>query len=339
MKALGLWRRPVGMIALGLAILVGGSAGAYAGRPGPGDRSDTARSTSRATPKEPRGAQAFERMVTELDAKEQRLRKEIDELQPKIDTAHRRMVARGRAYYRLVRAGLLPVGGGFEALVDHATTVERLRAALGRDVALKQRLTDRTAQAKRQLRRVTAEKAPMMVQREAMRRAKVAMREGEDRRAAFLRAFGGASDALPHLAIYGADTGPVADEPLVRFSQMKGRLSFPLAGRFEVLTPHKPSEEGLRLVASRDAAVRAVYAGRVAFVGQTAHGETVVLDHGEGYYTVYGGLQRIEVKVKEQLLGRGRLGWVLRTAAHRPTLYFELRRGRRLFDPAPWLGL
>ncbi|RLB62014.1 MAG: peptidase [Deltaproteobacteria bacterium] len=333
MKASGLRRSPLGMTAIILAVLVAGSAAAYA------DRVGLSRPTSRQAPKELRGTQAFEQMVTELDNKERRLQKEIEELQPRIDTAHRRMVARGRAYYRLVRAGLLPVGGGFEALVDHATTVERLRAALSRDVVLERKLTDRQAEATRQLRRVTTEKAPLMVQREAMRRAKVAMREGEERRAAFLRAFGGASDALPHLAIYGADTGPVAGEPLVRFSQMKGRLSFPLTGRFEVLTPHKPTEEGLQLVAARDAAVRAVYAGQVAFVGQTAHGETVVVQHGEGYYTVYGGLQRIEVKVKEQLLERARLGWVLRTSSHRPTLYFELRRGRRMLDPAPWLGL
>ncbi len=331
MVSAGSWYGPVRTIAVVLAVLVVGSAGAYAGRPGPIDRGQSS--------KETRGARDFEHMVAELEDQEQRLRRELDELRPKIDTAHRRMVARGRAYYRLVRAGLLPVGGGFDALVEHAATVERLRAALGRDVKLVRKLEDRQTEAKRQLRRTTAEKAPLMVQREAMRRAGVAMREAEERRAAFLRAFGGASSGTPHLAIYGAGTGPVTGEPLVRFSQTKGRLSFPLAGRFEVVTPHQPSEEGLQLVAARDSAVRAVYAGRVAFVGPTDHGKTVVLEHGEGYYSVYGGLQRVEVKAKERLLERERLGWVLRTATRRPTLYFELRKGRRLLDPAPWLGL
>ncbi|MBW2454996.1 MAG: peptidoglycan DD-metalloendopeptidase family protein [Deltaproteobacteria bacterium] len=339
MVSAGSWYGPVRTVAIVLAVLVAGSAGAYAGRPGPDDRNRPSGATGGRAARESRGARDFEHMVNELEDQEQRLRRELEELRPKIDTAHRRMIARGRAYYRLVRAGLLPVGGGFDALVDHATTVERLRAALVRDVVLLRKLEDRQAEAKRQLRRATAEKAPLMVQQEAMRRAGVAIREAEERRAAFLRAFGGASDGTPHLAIYGAGTGPVTGEPLVRFSQMKGRLSFPLAGRFEVLTPHQPSEEGLQLVAARDSAVRAVYAGRVAFAGKTDHGETVVLEHGDGYYSVYGGLQRTEVRVKEQLLERERLGWVLRTATRRPTLYFELRRGRRLLDPAPWLGL
>jgi len=333
------WSSPVRTLAIVLAVLVAGSAGAYAGRPGPNDRGTAAGASRGGVSKASRGTQDFEQMLAELEDSEQRLRRELEELRPKIDTANRRMIARGRAYYRLVRAGLLPVGGGFDALVEHAATVERLRAALGRDVALVRKLEERQTEAKRLLRRASAEKAPLMVQQEAMRRAGVAMREAEERRAAFLRAFGGAADGTPHLAIYGAGTGPVTGEPLVRFSQMKGRLSFPLAGRFEVLTPHQPTEEGLQLVAARDSAVRAVYAGRVAFVGQTDHGDTVVLEHGEGYFTVYGGLQRIEVKAKEQLLERERLGWVLRTAARRPTLYFELRKGRRLLDPSPWLGL
>ena len=39
----------------------------------------------------------------------------------------RASLARGAAFYRLTRAGLLPVGGGFDALVTHAMHVERAR--------------------------------------------------------------------------------------------------------------------------------------------------------------------------------------------------------------------
>ena len=42
---------------------------------------------------------------------------------------------RGRAMYRLVRVGLLPAGGGFGSLIDHAIKMERARRALEQDMA------------------------------------------------------------------------------------------------------------------------------------------------------------------------------------------------------------
>ena len=282
----------------------------------------------------------FERMLHDLDAKEKRLETEIHRIGPELDIVKKRMMARGRAYYRMARAGLLPVGGGFEALVDHAAAVERLRAALGRDINREQELRQRRMAAQAELKRLRAERAPLMIQREAMQRARSAMQQADERRAAFMRAFG-TSGSLPHISVYGA-SGPVPDVgPSVRFSEMRGRLSFPLAGRAEVLTPTAPSTspEGMMLVASRDTAVRSVYAGRVVFAGETHRGHTVVVDHGKSYFSVYGQLNHIEVKVDETVRERSRIGWVLRYGDKSPTLYFEIRRGKKLLDPAPWLGL
>jgi len=229
----------------------------------------------------------FEQLIGKLGARQQALGREVDALGPRIDTIHRRLMARGRAYYRQVRAGLLPIGGGFDALVDHAATVERLRTALVRDLQLHDQLTQRLASAKQALRRVAAEQAPLMVQREAMQRAKAAMQQAEERRAAFARAFGGGPSA-PHVAVYGALGGSSSAGPVLRFATLKGRLPFPLVGRAELLTTDDPASPGVRLMASRDTAVRVVFGGQVVFVGRTDHGETVAVDHGEGYYTVYG---------------------------------------------------
>ena len=114
----------------------------------------------------------------------------------------------------------------------------------------------------------------------------------------------------------------------------------PLTGRSEVLTPTKPGDHfTIQIMASRDAAVRSVYPGKVAFVGKTHHGQTVVLDHGEGYFSVYGNLHHVEVKANETVTERARLGWVLRFGAKKPTLLFEIRRGEKLLDASKWLGL
>lgn len=283
------------------------------------------------------GEKDFERLLRDLDAREAKLESEIEELGPKIDLVRKRSIARGRAYYRMVRAGLLPVGGGFDALVDHAATVERLRAALTRDIELSRHYKTRLSSAKAELKKLRTERAPLTIQQEAMNRAKNVMQQADERREAFLRAFGGNSSS-PHVAIYGPENG--TSSVASRFSDMRGRLSMPLTGRAEVLTPTTPGESlTLRIQASRDTAVRSVYPGKVVFVGKTHHGTTVVLDHGEGFFSVYGNLHHVEVKADEIVTERARLGWVLRFGSAKPTLLFEIRRGKKLLDASKWLGL
>jgi septal ring factor EnvC (AmiA/AmiB activator) len=323
------------LLGISAALLVGGTAGAYVPSSSLGQLLPGGQTLER----QDDGARDFERMLAELEARERGLDEEIRRIGPELETARRRMAARGRAYYRLVRAGLLPVGGGFEALVEHAVRVERLRSALDLDLALAKRLGSRREEAATELKRVRAEKAPLEVQREAMHRARVAMQHAEERRAAFQRAFG-ASEPPPHFAVYGAG-GPDDEAPNDRFAALRGRLSFPLAGRAEVLLPHSADngQPGVQLLPSRDSAVRGVYAGRVAFTGATEHGQTVLLDHGEGYFSLYGNLSRAEVAVGEAVPERGRIGWVERRGSHGARLYFELRRGQSPLDAAAWLGL
>jgi murein hydrolase activator len=321
--------RPVGVVWLtGIALALATTAGAYV----PQSTAQPAQASA------PGGEKEFERMLRGLDSREEALAKELDELGPKSDVVHKRMLARGRAYYRMVRAGLLPVGGGFDSLVDHAATVERLRAALARDLETLRETKARSVAAREELRKVRAEKAPLTIQRDAMQRAKSVMQQADERRDAFLRAFGG-SQALPHVAIYGSDAPTGA--PGASFPELKGRLTLPLTGRAEVQQATQPGDEQktLRIVASRDSAVRAVYPGRVVFVGKTHLGDTVVLDHGDSYFSVYGNLHHIEVKLDEIVAEGGRLAWVLRFGDQKPTLLFEIRRGKVALDPSAWLGL
>lgn len=279
----------------------------------------------------------FESLLENLDAREKKLASELETLGPRQDVVDKRILARGRAYYRMVRAGLLPVGGGFEQLVDHAASLERLRAALARDLAEKKRLEERRVAASNELRKVRAERAPLMIQRQAMTRARSAMAQAEERQQAFLRAFGGQSLPIPHTAVYGT-TGPSPGGAPASFVQLRGHMPFPVGGRTEAIHP-RGDDQGIFLVTARDAAVRAVYPGRVVYVGPSKHGTTVVLDHGERFYTVYGKLSHVEVRKGELVTDRGRMGWVLRFGDKSPMLYFEVRKGEKILDAARWLGL
>jgi len=279
-----------------------------------------------------------DRLLARADAEEQRIVAQLDDARPRLDLVRRRMVARGRAYYRLRRAGLLPAGGGFDALVDHAARVERTRRALERDVTAEASLSKHIGEMEARLAQVRADKAPLAVQREALQRARQALQEIEERRAAFARAF--ETSVRPDaVAIYGADMGPAPDA-LSGFRDRRGRLPFPLAGRAEVNRVNRGGGPGVEFVASSGTPVRSVAAGRVAFADRAdAYGLTIIVDHGDHYYSLYGSLGSSDVRAGETVSAGARLGTVGSVDGAAPRLYFELRHDASTLDPGPWLGL
>ncbi|HBQ17679.1 MAG TPA: peptidase, partial [Myxococcales bacterium] len=56
--------------------------------------------------------------------------------------------------------------------------------------------------------------------------------------------------------------------------------------------------------------------------------------HGDGHYTVYGGLGAVAVQVGQQVPANTPLG----TVGGQP-LFFQVRRGTRALDARAWLGL
>jgi murein hydrolase activator len=285
------------------------------------------------------GANDLDRLMERLDGEDRALSAELAEAGPKLDVLHRRIVARGRAYYRQIRAGLLPAGGGFDALVDHAARVERTRLALERDVAAESTLAKRRAEIEARLVRLHAERAPLDVQREAMSRARVVIAEADERRAAFSRAF--ETSVRPGtLAVYGADTGPSDADGRAGFRGLKGKLPFPIAGRAEVHRVNRRSGPGLELTAPPGSPVRSVAAARVVFADRyDDYGLTVILDHGDHYYSVYGSLGSAEVQAGETLASGARVGTVGNPDGRGTMLYFEIRKNADAVDPATWLGI
>ncbi len=295
-----------------------------------------------APPSSPLGENELDRVLARLDGEEKAIGAELAGIGPKLEIVRRRSLARGRAYYRYVRAGLLPVGGGFDALVDHAARVERMRQALERDVATEAALLKQSSTLETKLERVRAERAPLEVHREAMLRARTALREADERREAFARAFESSSRPPEYLAIYGADVGPTDVDARQGFRALKGRLPFPIAGRAEVRRVRRPGAggPGLELASGAGSAVRSVAAGRVAFADRyDDYGLTVILDHGDHYYSLYASLGAADVQVGETVASGARIGVVGSEGGKGPLLYFELRKAADTIDPGPWLGL
>lgn len=126
------------------------------------------------------------------------------------------------------------------------------------------------------------------------------------------------------------------------FGRSRGLLSWPVAGR---VTEHFGSRrasdvswEGLVIATERDAPVTAVASGRVVYADWLPGlGLLVIVDHGEGYMSLYGHNDRLlkatgeTVAAGEAIAAAGDTG-----GRASPELYFEIRKGGKPVDPTPW---
>ena len=278
---------------------------------------------------------ALDRKIADLDAEEQESKKELAGLGPKIRAAHDRAIARGRALYKLTRAGLLPIGGGFDALMQHAMDVEHARHALERDLESEQKLRAHGADVAHSLERVARDRESLSSQRTAMDAARIAMEDEQRRQQAFERAFNGGSGGGDDYVIVGRDPSGAG------FASARGKLLFPVAGRADVRNAHPEGTDGpgVEILAPIGSVVRAVYAGKIAFADRYgAYGRIVIVDHGDHYYSVCGNLGSIDVKIGDDVAAGERIGTVGESDAG-GMLYFEVRRGSQTIAPNAWLGL
>jgi septal ring factor EnvC (AmiA/AmiB activator) len=300
-----------------------------------------------------------EQTLAGIERDERTIRAELDSLASKEDGARHRVLLRGRAMYRLVRVGLLPAGGGFGSLMDHAIKMERARRALEQDMAAYRAMGQRKLELTQKLGELASKRAPLELERDTAMRARALLDEAEDRKRSFERAFETSTGAGDYVAIYGGGlgglSGPEGPSPAGGdgFRSMKGTLPFPVTGRTEIRNVRRPggTGPGLEMSAPAGTSVHAVFAGRVAFADRyDPFGQIVILDHGDHYYTLMGDLASIDVKVGDDLSAGSRIGTVgtgssedgaagRASRSRGPALYFEVRHGQATLDPGPWLGL
>lgn len=130
------------------------------------------------------------------------------------------------------------------------------------------------------------------------------------------------------------------------FARLKGRLSLPargeLANRFG--TPRQEGGttwKGVFIRAASGAEVKAIASGRIVFADWLrGFGNLAIVDHGDGYLSVYGNNESLykavgqPVKSGEAIASVGNSGGNLETG-----LYFELRHLGQPLDPLKWVIL
>jgi septal ring factor EnvC (AmiA/AmiB activator) len=137
-----------------------------------------------------------------------------------------------------------------------------------------------------------------------------------------------------------AETGESA------FATLKGSLKRPVSGkvvksygrnqtgRFNTYTV----SNGITIQSAEGTPIRSVYGGKVIFADWfSGYGRIIIIDHGGGFYTLYGHLSELKAATGHQVKADEVIGLVGDSGSlEGPALYFEIRHRGRPIDPDPW---
>ncbi|HTV49884.1 MAG TPA: peptidoglycan DD-metalloendopeptidase family protein [Steroidobacteraceae bacterium] len=129
------------------------------------------------------------------------------------------------------------------------------------------------------------------------------------------------------------------------FARLRGDLAWPVGGRI-VASFGQPRAgalkwDGMLIETQRGAPVRAVYHGRVIFADWLPGlGLLLIVDHGDGYLSLYGHNERLYKSVGEPVTAGDAIAAAGDSGgSSRPELYFEIRKAGHPVDPRPWFKL
>ncbi len=126
------------------------------------------------------------------------------------------------------------------------------------------------------------------------------------------------------------------------FSHRRGQLNWPTQGRIlHQFGSHKIGSlrwDGVLMQAEAGQPVRASYGGRVVFADWLrGFGMLLIVDHGEGYLSLYGHNQRLLKSVGDQVSADELIAQVGDTGGRETSgLYFAIRHQGQPVDPALW---
>ena len=248
--------------------------------------------------------------VPEIERRADRLRADLAGL-----ARARREAGERRLQLASAVAGLAERRAHLNTLLEHKTELKRRTATQASEAARRVQALAREAQ---DLRDLLARLEKERRQREA--KAKAAAK--------------GAPRPGPQPASLGGEAPSI--------SKARGMLPFPavgrLTGRYGQATRSGLTRKGITIETRAGAQVIAPHEGRVVFAGPfRKYGQLLIIEHGEGYYSLLAGLARIDGVIGQWILGGEPVGIMGRPENGNPALYMELRRNGQPINPLPWL--
>lgn len=160
---------------------------------------------------------------------------------------------------------------------------------------------------------------------------------------------GSASDSAEpsgQKTIASNNTLPSDEVTGINFSALKGKLRLPVRG--DVTNRFGSNREdsgvswkGLFIRADEGAEVKSVAGGRVVFADWLrGFGNLIIVDHGDGYMSLYGNNQSILKQAGDAVRAGDSIALVGNTGGNASNgVYYELRRQSKPFDPLSWSNL
>lgn len=129
------------------------------------------------------------------------------------------------------------------------------------------------------------------------------------------------------------------------FASLKGKLALPVKGRIiNRFGESRPDSslmwKGLQLQAAAGQPVKAIASGRVVFADWLrGFGNLLIIDHGNGYMSLYGNNETLFKQVGDIAHGGESIASVGNSGGNEESgLYFELRYEGKPFDPMKWVS-
>ncbi|MDI1300113.1 peptidoglycan DD-metalloendopeptidase family protein [Methylotenera sp.] len=147
----------------------------------------------------------------------------------------------------------------------------------------------------------------------------------------------------PPKEVLANNTEPSLEFSGISFAALKGKLRLPVRG--DVTNRFGSSREdsgiswkGLFIKANEGAEVKSVATGRVVFADWLrGFGNLIILDHGNGYMSLYGNNQAVLKQVGDNVRAGDVIASVGNSGGNQTNgLYYELRSQSRPFDPLSW---
>lgn len=155
-----------------------------------------------------------------------------------------------------------------------------------------------------------------------------------------------AENNKPAPTVLANNTEPSQEFSGENFAALKGKLRLPVRGdvtnRFgSIRQDSGVSWKGLFIKASEGAGVKSVANGRVVFADWLrGFGNLIILDHGNGYMSLYGNNQAVLRQVGDNVRAGDAIASVGNSGGNESNgLYYELRSQSRPFDPLSWSRL
>ncbi len=278
------------------------------------------------------------------------LRKAADTERPDIEARLVRLYTMGRAgYWRLLLDvdDLRSMGRAYrtasaltridrDRIQQHTRTIEQLdREGASLEVRAREvaTLQERAARASRDIERAVASRTALVDSIDARR----------DLNAQLTGELEAAQQKLQSAVGQLASGRPLSVSLPIR--PFRGTLGWPvqgivigLFGRPQTGFGAGITRNGIEVSVAEGQPVRAIHDGTVAFSEQfTGYGNLVIVDHGDGAYSLYGHLASLDVPRGAQVAAQDRVGTSGRNPAGNPSLYFEVRIDGKPVDPLQWL--